>query len=115
MAVRCPDPEWYVYREDFNTSKITKYNVFNNYNFINGCRKTFKKYKDPLEIEKEIHSWAKYCFWCKCEYEIVLSGIISHKNYEEKKIDVYDQLMMNWNCFYRYVLEHKAFFLRRQK
>ena len=108
---KCPDPEWYVYIQDINAKEIGKYNVFHSRNFLEGCRKTFKKYKDIKTIEKEIRSWARYSFWAKCEYEIVISGFVSKGN--ERKIDVYDQLTMNWSSFFRYVCEHKAYFRRK--
>lgn len=118
MATRCPDPEWYVYVQDINAREIEKFNVFRSYNFLNGCKKTFKKYqKDKVmtkdELSKEIKDWAMYSFWSKCEYEIVVSGWVSKGN--ERKIDVYDQLNMNWDSFFQYVYDHKAFFLRKVK
>ncbi|MBP5423889.1 MAG: hypothetical protein J6Y78_15755 [Paludibacteraceae bacterium] len=112
---KCPDPEWYVYVENSNQKCIEKFNVFRSFNFLNGCKKTFKKFKEVEDIEKEIKSWAMYSFWSKCEYEIVLNSLFDsekHK-FKEEKIDVYDQLMLNWDSFFKYVLEHKAYFLRR--
>ena len=117
MPARCPDPEWYVYVDDFNKKEIEKFNVFQSLNFLEGCKRTFKKYKDIDIIEKEIKSWAMYSFWSKCEYEIVLTSLFNserHK-FKDEKIDVYDQLLMNWDSFFRYVVEHKAYFLRRQE
>ena len=115
MPARTPDPEWYVYVEDYNAKTIKKFNVFHSVNFLKGCKETFKKFKDVELIEKEIKNWAKYSFWSKYEYEIVLSAFPYAVNFKNVKIDVYDQLEMNWDSFFRYVMDHKAFFLRRDK
>lgn len=107
---------WNVYREDFNEKKIVVYNVFNHYTFHEQCKKMYRKYRKPeqvSELEKEIKSWAMYCFWSKCEYEIVLRGWV-HEDVEEK-IDIYQQLMLNWGQFFKYITDHRADFLRREK
>lgn len=117
---KTPAPVWNVYVEDVNTHQIKTFNVFHSYTFITACRKIFRKYsgsflKEPgkiAELKEEIRNWAQYSFWSKCEYEIVLTGWISEKT--EKKIDVYDQLMLNWDSFFQYTYDHKAYFLRRK-
>lgn len=111
---KCPDPEWYVYIASINENCIKKFNVFHSHNFSNGCKIAFKKYKNTEDIEKEIKNWAMYSFWSKCEYEIVLNHFPGTNKFKEKKIDVYDQLLMNWDSFFKYVLEHKAYFLRKE-
>lgn len=115
--MKCPDPEWYVYCENSNAKTIEKFNVFHSYRFMDCCKKAFKKYsKDIDKLKKEIESSALYSFWSKCEYEIVLtSWISSNKDFKDVRIDVYEQLMLNWNAFIQYTLDHKAFFLRRDK
>lgn len=42
-----------------------------------------------------------YYMWSKCEYEIILSPWTGRA--DDIKIDVYDQIMMNWNSFVDYV------------
>ena len=39
--------------------------------------------------------------WSKCEYEIILSPWTGRA--DDIKIDIYDQIMMNWNSFVDYV------------
>lgn len=100
--------EWNVYLEDFNSKKICIFNVFNSYNFYNGCLEAKKKYvKDKEKFLDEIKSWLKYSFWSKCEYEIVLTSWPKRDNFEEEKIDVYDQVMLNWPVFSEYIWENK--------
>lgn len=101
------EPVWYVFVEDFNGKNIKKFNVFHSHNFIEGCKKTVKQYKKDKDIEKfekEIRSWAMYSFWGKCEYEVVVTGWV--RNEVQKKIDVYEQLMMNWDSFFKYIVDN---------
>lgn len=113
-----PEPEWYVYVVDVNGKTIKNYNVFHSANFLDGCKKAFKKYKlsQAEELEKEIRSWAMYSFWSKFEYEVSISELFSSAprlDFKTKKISVYDQLMLNWNSFLEYTIKHRAYFLRR--
>ena len=114
-----PDPAWYVYMEDFNEKTIKMFNVFHSHRFLEGCRKSFKRYGNDYEkLEAEIMSWAKYSFWSKSEYEIILTSFPPTppgRTFYDVKIDVFDQLALNWNSFFEYVLKHKAYFLRRNK
>lgn len=100
-------PEWYVFVEDFNGKKIEKFNVFHSHRFIEGCKQAVKQYKkdyDIAKLEKEIHSWAVYSFWAKSEYEVVITSLF--RNEIQKKIDVFDQLELNWDAFFKYILEY---------
>ena len=107
---------WNVYREDFNARDIVVYNVFDHYTFMEQCKRAYRKYRKPeqvAELEKEIKSWAMYFFFSKAEHEIVLEGWV-HSTVE-KKIDIYQQLMLNWDQFFKYITDHRADFLRREK
>ena len=111
------EPVWNVYIEEWNKKEIRIFNVFNHYTFFESCKAEFRKYakhKDIEKLEKEIKGWAMYCFWAKCEYEIILTSWPEKKDFKEKKIDIYDQLCLNWDSFFKYVMEHKAVFLRRE-
>lgn len=43
----------------------------------------------------------KYYFWSKCEWEIIICPWVGKA--DDIKIDVYDQLMLNWDKFVDYV------------
>ena len=112
-----PEPVWNVFLEDFNGKNIVIYNVFHNYTFDEQLKKEFRRYvrhKDLEKLKTEIKSWAMYCFWSKCEYEIILTSFPEKKDFKEKKVDVYQQLMLNWDSFVEYILKNKAYFLRRE-
>lgn len=61
--------------------------------FIREYDKLKKKPVTDKEIKKFIESEAKYQFWSRCEYEIILSNWPSQTH--QWKWDVYEQIMMN--------------------
>ena len=100
------NPEWYVFTDDFNTKTIRKFNVFNSVKFRKGLldiKKKLKKNPD-LDIKDEIKSELMYCFWGKSEYEVVISPLFAKDMKDFKKIDVYDQVMLNFDKFADYVI-----------
>lgn len=93
--------EWYVYVFDINTRKIKEHNVFNHYDFRKACAKIAKKIKDREEFEQQIKSELMYYYWSKCEWEVVVDSFPPYGKPE--KIDVYDQIMLNFDRFIDYV------------
>ena len=101
------EPVWNVFVEDFNGKEIKIFNVFHSHRFIDGCKKAVKQYKkdkDIVKFEDEIRSWAIYSFAYKCEYEVLITGWI--KQDAQKKIDVYEQLKLNWDSFFKYIVDN---------
>ena len=100
------DMEWYVYVEDFNRNQIRKHNVFNHYYFMDDIKKIYKKHKNDFDtFSKEVKSSLMYYYWSKAEWEIIISSWPERKDFKEEKIDVYDQVMLNWDSFIKYVWE----------
>ena len=98
------DMTWYVYAEDFNGKKIEKVNIFDHYRFLEDVKKIYKKYKNDFDtFAHEVKSSLMYYFWSKCEWEIILSSLFGRPDFKEMKIDVYDQVMLNWDVFIKYV------------
>ena len=97
--------KWIVYIDDYHTRKnISTYNIFDHRGFKEGCDKVWKKYKDNREkFEEHIKTELAYYFWSKCEWEIILSGWPPHKDFKDKKVDVYSQVMLNWDVFIDYL------------
>ena len=98
--------EWYVYYYDVNRKKIDTYNIFEHSSFkkefsvLLQCDLTKEVFSDQL---KHI---LQYYFWGKCEWEIVLN----HDNGTNigRKIDVYNQVMLNWDKFVDYCWSFKS-------
>ena len=104
--------KWKVFFGDFNSGKIEEYNVFDHFSFLEDCKKNYKKNKEDKEkFEEQLKRDAMYYFWSKCEWEIILSHWPPNKNssdkFKDRKIDVYDQLKLNWDSFVNYLLENK--------
>lgn len=97
--------KWLVYINDYYTRKsITTYNIFDHYRLKEDCDEIWDKFKfDKDMFEEQIKRKLAYYFGSKCEWEIILSGWPPSKNFKEKKIDVYDQVMLNWDTFINYV------------
>ena len=104
--------EWYVYRHDTNKGKIIKYNVVNT-----GVIDHFIKMLNQIKEEKGHWNYDdftaaamqiyRYYYWGKCEHEIIIKEWVGRE--AEEKVDVFDQLMLNWDIFvdhlYDYVIE----------
>ena len=96
---------WNVYVESFNQKEIVPYNIFTHYGFNEDVKKIYKKHKNDFEtFSEEVKTSLMYHFWSKCEWEIILSDWPpSSTSPIEKKVDVYDQVMLNWDIFIQYV------------
>ena len=93
--------EWYVYYHDFNAQKIIKWNVFNHGTFKNEVNKILQEKLNKDNFSEKLKREVMYYFWSKCEYEIILSPWTGRA--DDIKIDIYDQIMMNWNSFVGYM------------
>ena len=77
--------EWNVYFHDFNRNEI-----------------------DKMEFKEKLRKELMYWFWSKCEYEIVISPWVGRNKEEaEVKIDIHDQVMLNFNRFVDYCWSFK--------
>ena len=107
--------EWNVYISDFNGKKIDTYNIFESSGLELDCKKNYKKNKDDRDAFLErLRKDLMYWYWSKCEWEIILSHWPPRKDAREEKIDVYDQIMLNWKLFGDYVWVHKDEFKTRR-
>lgn len=88
---------WNVWIWDFNTDKIELYDVVPRFEAAIKAMKPKNRPKTKEELEHALDSEARYMFWAKCEYEMIVTGWPKRKN--EEKVDVYRQLRTNWNVF----------------
>ena len=109
------DLKWYVYYHSINSQKIKTYNIFDHYGFVKDVEKYFKKYKNKEEFVDKLKSSLMYFFWSKSEWEIIISPWCGGRNTKEVKIDVYDQVMNNWEVFADYVWNSKIHRPRKKK
>ena len=123
--------------EDFSSRKIETYNVFEHARFVRDLYKNTKNIKTKEEFGVVLKSELMYNFWSKCEWETIITsfptGITVNElnrlnaQYErekaeygrepyslsvnlktEIKIDVYTQVMNNWDIFLDYTWNNRA-------
>ena len=101
-------PEWNVYIEDFNGQCIRKFNIFRHHGFREDCAKAARKRGTDFEaFAATVRQSLMYFFWSKCEYEIILGGWPEKPSFREEKVDVYDQVMLNWDVFIRWLWDNR--------
>lgn len=96
--------EWNVYYYNINRKVIETYNIFNHSAFKTGvlslCDNKKTHNMPKFNFEESLHSLLRYYFWAKSEWEILLTPWIGENL--TKKIDVYNQVRLNWNTFVDY-------------
>ena len=99
---------WNVYYENFNQRKIETYNVLQHGGFVKDLKDFLKKHPntDKESFAKCIKSNLMYYFWSRCEWEVLVCPLFS-SNTREEKIDVYDQISMNFDIFVDYCWNNK--------
>ena len=96
--------EWNVWVSDFNARKIETHNVFAHYGFWNDLVKFKRKYgKDREEFTKHVRSSMMYYYWSKCEWEVIIDHWPPSERYRKKKIDVFEQVDINFDKFMDYL------------
>lgn len=85
---------FYCINQGFNRHQFEPYDVMPY--FLNEWKET-KKAKRPTKLS-ELKEWlrncAQYMYWSRCEYEVILAGWPNTNDH--KKIDIYDQIIMNF-------------------
>ena len=97
--------EWIVVRFDWNKKDFVPYNVLGKY-MVEEIVKRTNKIDNKPDFTEEIRHICMYHFWSKFEWEIIIKEWTGHDNPKERKIDVYDQLQLNWNRFIDYLWEN---------
>lgn len=114
---------WNVYRYDINKHEIYSFNVFDHGRFKDEILALLNTNISYDEFSEKVKHIAMYYYWCKSEHEIVITSfppyisrkeadrianenfnIRTHVNLERgSKVDIYDQLKMNWDKFIDYI------------
>lgn len=118
---------WNVFTNSFNDNKIEVYNVFDHWRFCEDIDKSVKKYKKAMKQEgltkrlkkalldnfkETIENDLMYYFWSKYEWEIGITEpfedhiIKQDCKYPWEKVDVYDQIKMNFDIFFDYIYQN---------
>lgn len=128
--------EYYVYYYNFNSHSIKKFNIFNHGRFLEDVKKDLKKYDTKEEFAERLQGHLFYYYNSKCEWEVIITPCIPRISISElnrlneerektlkkynrepyslyvnpnvsEKIDIYDQVMLNWDLFVDYVWQYK--------
>lgn len=83
---------------------------------MDDCKKAARKYsKDREAFEEAVKKSLMYNYWSKCEWELILDHWPHKNTAKELKIDVYDQVILNWDKFADYVWNHAVELRRPEK
>ena len=93
--------EWNVYYHDTNKGAIDVINVFERLGMERFVRNLCKDKKLTREaFAEELRHELMYHFWARCEYEVIIREWCGRE--AERKVDIYEQLMLNWYRFIDY-------------
>lgn len=105
---------WNVFIEDFNLRKIVYYDVLAGDWVREHLAKILERSKgDKQHFASELMKMMRWQYWSRCEYEIVLTcwpPVSTPDAFKDRKIDVFEQLWINWDQFVDYVWAHRAEF-----
>ena len=123
---------WNVYEFNNSNQGLKIFNVFDHRSFKFYVEKLLKKDLSKEDFAEQLRREAQYYYWAKCEWELIINDTRPHINRKEldriisecylklskadppcrrshvnlahsDKIDVYDQLCLNWDEFVDYV------------
>lgn len=96
---------WNVFRYNINSRQMETYNALTGMGEF--LKKTKNRYSNKREFAEELNRELMYRYWSKCEWEIQLAPWPYHKEHDEMdKIDVYQQLALNWSQLVDYCWEN---------
>lgn len=99
--------EWNVFYHSVNKNEITTFNIFRHGGFYDDVQKSLKKFKDKNEFAEQLRRDLSYYFRFKSEYEIIISPWCGGRDTKDIKVDIYTQVMNNWDLFLDYVWNSK--------
>jgi len=100
--------KWNVFRYNINKKEIEQFDIFCHVRFKENVENLLKEHNDKEKFAEELKKELRYYYWCKCEYEIILSSWPPSKDREEEvKVDIFDQVMLNFSIFIDYVWSFK--------
>lgn len=99
--------EWNVFYHNVNSQKIETLNIFKHRSFTECVNKHLKECKTKDEFAEKLKSELHYYFWCKAEYEVIISPWCGGRDTKDIKVDIYTQVKNNWPIFLDYVWKSK--------
>lgn len=96
---------WNVIYYDVNSRKIRTFNIFLHGGLESDLKNHFRKYQTKEEFAEQLRKSLFYYFGARAEYEILISPWAGGSEEDTIKVDIYWQIMNNWDRFLDYVWE----------
>ena len=106
MTKRNKDLKWYAFYQELNSNKLIYTNVLSQ-DLIEDILKRvkskskYRKIDSYITLREAIKSYLMWRYWCKSEYEVIVSNW-GGKDFEEK-IDIWYQLEPNLDRITEYI------------
>lgn len=101
---------WNVYTFNINKRQFESYNVFSHAGFKKDINELLTNGQiNRTDFSKKLEDILRYYFWSRCEWEMIVSEwppAPADKNVEVK-VDVYDQIKLNWENFVQYCWSYR--------
>lgn len=108
--------EWNVmnYEHSWSKGEVREPEAFNVFSTISFSKNFYelRKIEDRKEFEEKLERAVMYTYWGRCEYEMMTlpwpcPDQPADITNEAKKIDVYQQIKLNWDRFADYCWENR--------
>ena len=99
---------WNVYYYNCNAKRIETFNIFDHGGFKLYVKLALKRCRYKVEFDVELKRELRYYFWSKAEWEVIITSWVGgDREKDATKIDVFQQVMLNWGAFVNYVWDNK--------
>ena len=95
---------WNVYKYNINSRQLEQFNIFNHHGFSKDFEELKSKRFDEEQFAERLNRIVMYYFRCKYEYEVLVGEYSDRENRVEMRVDIYDQIKLNWGAFVDYCL-----------
>ena len=89
-------------RSHYASRLIEPHNVFDHGGIRKDIAKAVKQRKNKEEFAEILRSSLMYYYWSKAEWEVIISPWCGGFNTKDIKVDVFEQVMLNWDLFLEY-------------
>lgn len=96
---------WNVFRYNPNSKRIEEINIFYG-RFLQDVNLILKNCTNREEFNAELKGELQYYYWCKSEHEVLIKPWVGDDSVE-RKVDIYTQVLLNWQQFSDYVWSFK--------
>lgn len=93
---------WNVFLYDCKFKKIGIFNIFDHSKFREDVEEILSLGLFRKGFDSRLEKTLSYYFWCKSEYEVIISPWIGN-DIAERKVDIFTQVKLNWKQFSDYV------------